>query len=208
MNFCDLAIVLKNTQLRENDRIATVYTRLHGKLDIVFKSVRVSKGKLKALSEVFVWGDYRLFLKNERNIPICTGGEILSVFPSIRADIKKMFLVFYFCEIISRLTPFNQPNEEKYSLLLSALKDLESNKKISVWMRPAFALRFMELAGSGFEKTAVGIDSRIWKVLHIGTWQEVNSLKTNDLARNYIDELIRKFMGDHLNYKLRTEEFL
>ncbi len=208
MNFCDLAIVLKNTQLRENDRIVTIYTRFHGKLDIVFKSVRVSKGKLKALSELFVWGDYRLFLKKEGNIPICTGGEILSVFPSVRADIKKMFLVYYFCEIISRLTPFNQPNEEKYDLMLSALRDLDAHKEVSVWMRPAFALRFMELAGSGFQETAVGIDSRIWKVLHKGSWREVNSLKMNDLAMNYIDELIRKFMGEHLNYKLKTEEFL
>ena len=208
MNFCDLAIVLKNTQLRENDRIVTVYTRFHGKLDIVFKSVRVSKGKLKALSELFVWGDYRLFHKNEQSIPICTGGEILSVFPSIRADIKKMFLVYYFCELMSRLTPSNQPNEEKYNLMLSALRELDSTHKISVWMRPAFTLRFMELAGSGFEETAVGIDSRIWKVIHSGSWAEVNSLDTNDLAMNYIDELIRKYMGDHLNYKLKTEEFL
>ena len=92
--------------------------------------------------------------------------------------------------------------------MISALKELDSNQKVSIWMRPAFALRFMELAGSGFEETAVGIDSRIWKVLHKGTWREVASLEKNDLAMNYIDELIRKFMGDHLNYKLKTEEFL
>ncbi len=208
MNFCDLAIVLKNTQLWENDRIVTVYTRLHGKLDIVFKSVRVPKAKLKGLSEIIVWGDYRLFHKNERSIPICTGGEILSVFPSIRSDIKKMFLVYYFCEIMFRLTPANQPNEEKYNLMLSVLKELDSNRKVSVWMRSAFVLRFMELSGSGFEETAVGIDIRIWKILHSGSWAEVNALERNDLAMNYTNELIQKFMGDHLNYKLKTEEFL
>lgn len=194
--------------MRENDRIVTLYTFSHGRIDVVFKSVRLSKGKLKALSEVFSWGDCRFFIKNEGGIPICTGGEILSVFPRIRADIKKMFLAFHFCEIMARLTPSNQPSGEKYDLMLSALKYLEANNEFSAWMRPAFILRFMEIAGFGFENTAVGVDTEIWRILHKGGWEEVNSLKSNVSVLNYTEDIIKKFVGDHLNYKLKTEEFL
>jgi len=43
MIFCDYGIVLWRRQLRENDRIVTVFTRDRGKFEVNFKSVRLPR---------------------------------------------------------------------------------------------------------------------------------------------------------------------
>ncbi|MFA7008334.1 MAG: DNA repair protein RecO, partial [Elusimicrobiales bacterium] len=125
MIFCDCGLVLWRRPLRENDRIVTVFTRDRGKLEVNFKSVRLPKAKLRALSEPVTWGDYRFYLKNGSNFPVCTGGSSLSVFPRIRLDTRKLFTALYFCEVVNKLTPAHQPSPEKYELLLGALQDLD-----------------------------------------------------------------------------------
>ena len=126
MIFCDYGIVLWRRPLRENDRIVTVFTKDRGKFEVNFKSVRLAKGKLRALSEPVSWGDYRFYLKSGSNFPVCTGGSSLSVFPRIRLDTEKLFTALYFCEVVNKLTPAHQPSPEKYELLLGALRDLDS----------------------------------------------------------------------------------
>jgi len=128
MIFCDYGIVLRSRPLRENDRIVTVFTRENGKLEIAFKSVRLAKGKLRALSEPVSRGDYRVFMKSGSSLPVCTGGQTLSVFPRIRLSADLLFAAFYFCEVVNKITPLHQPSPEKYDLLLGALEHLENGQ--------------------------------------------------------------------------------
>lgn len=207
MIFCDYGIVLWRRPLRENDRIVTVFTRDRGKLEVNFKGVRRPRGKLRALSEPVSWGDYRFYLKNGSNFPICTGGSSLSVFPRIRLDTGRLFTALYFCEVVNKLTPAHQPSPEKYELLLGALQNLESGRP-SPWMRRAFTLRALETAGFGFKHSSVGLDSRLWDTLHDGTWSEVHALEAQPQAMDYLDNLLRRFFSEQLNQQLKTLEFI
>ena len=219
MTFCDSGIVLWRRPLRENDRIVTVFTRGMGKLEVNFKSVRLPKGRLRALSEPVSWGDYRFYLKSGSNFPVCTGGSSLSVFPRIRLDTDKLFTALYFCEVVNKLTPSHQPSPEKYELLLGALQDLDgldtsaatSAKKargLSPWMRRAFTLRALETAGFGFKHSSVGLDSRLWEILHDGSWSEVHALEAQAQSMDYLDNLLRRFFSEQLNQQLKTLEFI
>ncbi|MCX5790960.1 MAG: DNA repair protein RecO [Elusimicrobia bacterium] len=116
MIFCDHGIVLNRRQLRENDRIVTVFTEAGGKLEVNFKSVRLARGKLRALSEPLSWSDFRFYLKKGSNFPVCTGGRSLSVFAGLRGDLDRLCLGLHYCEIVNRLTPAQQPAPEKYAL--------------------------------------------------------------------------------------------
>lgn len=206
MIFCDRGIVLRRRPLRENDRIVTVYTEERGKLEVNFKSVRLPKGKLRALSEPVSFGDYRFFLKNGSNFPVCTGGKTLSVFPGIRRDLDRMFTALYFCEAVAKLTPANSPSAAKYELLLGALRELEDGG-CSRWMRYAFALRAMESAGFGLRHTAAGLDAGLWETLHAAPWAEVHALKGRAGDTEYLENLIARFFEEQLGQRLKTAEF-
>jgi hypothetical protein len=233
MIFCDHGIVLRSRPLRENDRIVTIFTRERGKLEVAFKSVRLAKGKLRALSEPVSRGDYRFFMKNDRSLPVCTGGQTLSVFPRIRLSSDLLFTAFYFCEVISKLTPLHQPSPEKHELLLGALEHLENREYrlepespgagalsrerapqkyadtgLNAWTRRAFTLRALETAGFGFRHTSVGLDARLWDALHTGTWTEVRALEPEPRALDHLDDLLKRFFSEQLDQQLTTLEFV
>ena len=207
MIFCDYGIVLQRRQLRESDRIVTVFTLEHGKLEVNFKGVRLARGKLRALSEAVTWGDYRFFLKKGSNFPVCTGGRSLSVFGGIRKDAERLYLAMHYCEVVNKITPAQSPSPEKYGLLLGALRDLDAYGP-AFWLRRAFTLRALELAGFGFRETAAGPEAEFWETLHGGDWLAVRALKEDQAAADFIDGLLTRFFGEHLGIELRTLQFV
>ncbi|MCM2266387.1 MAG: DNA repair protein RecO [Elusimicrobiales bacterium] len=207
MIFCDYGIVLQRRPLRENDRIVTVFTLEHGKLEVNFKSVRLAKGKLRALSEALTWGDYRFFLKKGSNFPVCTGGRTLSAFGAIRRDLESLYLAMHYCEVVNKLTPAQSPSPEKYGLLLGALYDLDQHGD-AFWLRRAFTLRALDLAGFGFRETAAGPDAELWDALHAGSWKAVRGLKADPAAGEFVDGLCRRVFAESLGVDLRTLPFV
>lgn len=207
MIFCDYGIVLQRRPLRENDRIVTVFTLEHGKLEVNFKSVRLAHGKLRALSEAVTWGDYRFFLKKGSNFPVCTGGRTLSVFGDIRTNLESLYLAQHYCEVVNKLTPAQDPSPQKYGLLLGALHDLDA-LGCSSWLRQAFTLRVLELAGFGFRETAAGPEADFWETLHAGSWTAVRALPEDRASAEFIDGLLARFFGGQLGIDLRTLQFV
>lgn len=207
MIFCEYGIVLNSRPLRENDRIVTVFTEGSGKLDVNFKSVRLARGKLRALGEPVSWGDYRLYLKKGSNFPVCTGGRPLGVFPGVRRSLDALCLALHFCELVNRLTPAGQPSPEKYGLLLGALQELDAGGA-GPWLRQAFTLRVLDFAGFGFRETAAGLDAAAWDALHSGSWSEVRGLPPDAAAAAYIDGLFSRFFAGDVGVELRTLPFV
>ena len=207
MIFCDYGIVLQRRPLRESDRIVTVFTLEHGKLEVNFKSVRLARGKLRALSEAVSWGDYRFFLKKGSNFPVCTGGRTLSVFGGIRRDLERLYLAQHYCEVVNKITPAQSPAPEKYELLLGALQDLDAYGA-AFWLRRAFTLRALELAGFGFRETAAGPEAEVWETLHAGDWLAVRALREDAATADFIDGLFGRFFGEHMGIELRTLPFV
>ena len=207
MIFCDYGIVLQRRPLRESDRIVTVFTLEHGKLEVNFKGVRLAKGKLRALSEAVTWGDYRFFLKKGSNFPVCTGGSSLGVFPGIRKDLERLYLAMHYCEVVNRLTPAQSPSPEKYELLLGALNDLEAYGP-AFWLRRAFTLRALEVAGFGFRETAAGPEAEFWETMHAGSWLQVRALGEDQVQADFIDGLFSRFFSESIGVDLRTLPFV
>lgn len=207
MIFCDHGIVLNSRPLKENDRIVTVFTEAGGKLEVNFKSVRLARGKLRALGLPVSWGDYRFFLKKGSNFPVCTGGRSLSVFGGIRSDLERLCLALHYCELVNKLTAAQVPDPEKYGLLLGALQDLDA-LGWAPWLRQAFTLRALNIAGFGFRETATGLNSSLWDALHDGSWADVRALREDPAASLYTDGLFIRFFADNIGVELRTLPFV
>jgi len=210
MYFCDEGIVLARRLFRDNDKIATIFTRKNGKLDIVFKSITKPKSKLRIFSEVFTYSDYRFYLAKNSNFPVCTGGKIISTFNNIRNNQEKLIASFYLTELINLLTPMQQSSENKFELLLNAFKYLENTYNISKFFLISYALILIEYCGIGFKDTNLGIDTDIWNKLHDPSFSYIDIIES-EMSISYFSSIINKVYGkirEHTSREINTLKFV
>lgn len=204
MIFTDSGIILFRQEFREADRMVSLYTREHGRLNARLPGVLRAAGKLKAVSEPFACADYRFYVRRGGTVATITGGKINSIFPHIRQDLKRTTLAMHFCELIQRLTPLHQPSEAKYELLLAALTELELGE-INSAFAAAFTLRLMTLAGFGLEKPVLKISTEFWRRMHE---DELSSLVFSEpedlLALSKCNSVCRRFLNQYLTFPLNT----
>lgn len=204
MIFTDSGIILFRQEFREADRMVSLYTREHGRLNARLPGVLRAAGKLKAVSEPFACADYRFYVRRGGTVATITGGKINSIFPHIRQDLKRTTLAMHFCELIQRLTPLHQPSEAKYELLLAALTELELGE-INSAFAAAFTLRLMTLAGFGLERPVLKISAEFWRRMHE---DELSSLVFSEpedlLALSKCNSVCRRFLNQYLTFPLNT----
>ena len=204
MIFTDSGIILFRQEFREADRMVSLYTREHGRLNARLPGVLRAAGKLKAVSEPFACADYRFYVRRGGTVATITGGKINSIFPHIRQDLKRTTLAMHFCELIQRLTPLHQPSEAKYELLLAALTELELGE-INSAFAAAFTLRLMTLAGFGLERPVLKISAEFWRRMHE---DELSSLVFSEpedlLALSKCNSVCRRFLNQYFTFPLNT----
>ena len=204
MIFTDSAIVLYRQPFRESDRIVSVYTRTHGRLNARLPGVARTGGKLKALGEPLTLADLRFYVKRGGVLATVTGGKIHSVFPAVRADLKRMHLALHCCELLLRLTPLHQPSEAKFELITSALTELEYGEPTPAFAA-AFTLRLMTLAGFGLDHPVLQIPAEFWQRMHEDKFSNLVFDAPQDLL--YLakcNNVVRRFLDRYLPYPLNT----
>lgn len=204
MIFTDSAVILYRQPLRENDRVVSVYTAEHGRINARLPGVARTTGKLKALGEPFVWADMRFYVKRGGVMATVTGGKIRSVFPRVRADLNRTTLALHCCELVLRLTPLHQVNREKFELLTTALTELEYGEPTPAFA-PAFTLRLMTLAGFGLDHPVLQISPRFWQQMHEDKFSNLIFQDPQDLlALAKCNNIVRRFLDRYLTYPLGT----
>ncbi len=206
MIFTDSGIILLRQKFREADRIVSLYTREHGRINVRVPGVLRTTGKLKALSEPFTCGDYRIYVKRGGVVGTLTGGKLHSVFPAIRTDLKRLTLALHFCELFLRLTPLHQPSEQKFDLLHQALTELEISGTNPAF-QAAFTLRLMMLAGFGLDHPVLQITPQFWQKMHEDKFSNLLFTEPEDLLfLAKCNNVCRRFLNQYLTYPLHTTE--
>lgn len=206
MIFTDTGIILLRQPFREADRIASLYTREHGRINVRVPGVKRQAGKLKAISEPFVCADMRVYVRRGGVMGTLTGGKIKSVFPAIRADLKRMQLALHFCELLFRMTPLHQPSEGKFDLLYQALTELEYGEPLPAF-QAAFTLRLMALAGFGLDHPVLKISPQFWQRMHEERFSSLVFTEPEDmLSLAKCNNVCRRFLEQYLTYPLHTTQ--
>lgn len=117
------AIVLSASDLGEDDRLVTLFTREYGKIRGVArhgkKSVRRFGGALEAFARL------RVLLVLKEGLSSLRGADIITLFPGIRADLPRICHAGYACEVVDRLLPEAFGAPRLYRLLISYLEHLD-----------------------------------------------------------------------------------
>jgi len=198
-------VVLSRRSHREYDRLCTIYTEQFGKIPVRFIGVNRPRGKMKALSEPGVWGEYRLHLSPRSEFAKGVGGRLVTSFPSLRTSLNATFDALACCEMLERLTPDHQPGPEKYKLLCTTLAALDETA--SRWLVASFGLRLADRLGLSLRERAPSAASAVWHNLHETELGSLVSLQYDENADEAARRLLDEHLGAHAGRRLRAFEF-
>lgn len=114
--------ILKKEDLREADRLFTVFTKDFGKLELLARSVRKIKSKLRGglgqfwLSEVeFIQG---------KTYKTLTDTNLIDNFKNLKGDLKRLTVAYKIAEVLDNLVKGEEPDERIWGLLRGVLQRL------------------------------------------------------------------------------------
>ena len=136
------AIVLRNRDLKEADKIIVLYTQKYGKIQAVAKGLRKVKSKLASSLEMFNLNEVMLYMKENRNLATITGCVLKKSLYNLRQDIIKMSSASLVVELTDKLTKENQPSSRVFRLLnkvLSMMQDEDAKNLTSFFIVHLFS---------------------------------------------------------------------
>jgi DNA repair protein RecO (recombination protein O) len=111
------AIIIKQFDLGESDKIITCYTKDYGKIRAVARGVRMSKSPISGTVLPFNY-NYMVFYQG-RSMPRINQVKNIYSFTELRENLKKMAYASYMAEFVEKVGLENAPNQALFSLLLS-----------------------------------------------------------------------------------------
>lgn len=113
------AIILKKREVGETDRLYTLYTSGHGKIQAVAKGVRKPEAKLAGQLETFTHG--LVIVVKGKGAGKIAGAVAENVFPYIRTDADTLRRVLDTMNVFERLVGWDESDPELFRLLLEYL---------------------------------------------------------------------------------------
>ena len=139
------ALVLREVDYKESDKILTLFTREAGKLTASARGCRKKGSAVAAGCQLLAWSEFVLYDYNGRWSVKEAAAERL--FQGVRDDLDKLALGCYFAEVAELLAVEGEPSPELLSLILNCLHALDKLDRPPELVKAAFELRAMCLAG-------------------------------------------------------------
>lgn len=141
------ALVVRRTDLRENDRIITFYSRESGRVQAVARGVRKRGSKRAALFEPFRVLDVVLRESKRGSLYSISDISSLKEYVHLCSNLERLSVGFHVLSMLSRLTPSGQPEPQLYRLAIKTLELLDNPETEPTGEMLRFELRFLEISG-------------------------------------------------------------
>lgn len=140
------ALVLRRADYADYDRMVTLLTPEHGRLDAVARGCRRPRSPLVNAAEPFISGEFQLFRKGERySIEQC---QVREGFYDLRTDYDRLVHGAYWLRLLDAGVPRDVPAPDIFMLALKALAHLNYAADLPPAMLTlAFEAHFMALSG-------------------------------------------------------------
>lgn len=140
------AIILRVVDFSNTSCIVTMYTRDFGKISALAKGARRSKSPFEAALDVLSICHVVFVHKSHDALDILTEAKLERRFRAAARDLSKLYLAYYFVELITALTEQVDPQPELYDLFESAIIGLDQDESNEDWML-RFEMRLLSLIG-------------------------------------------------------------
>lgn len=216
------AVVLRAQRLGDADRVLTLFTAQHGKLDAVAKGVRRQTSRKAGHLEPLTLTS--LLLAHGRTLDIITDAQTVESFLPLREEIDRLARGLYVAELIDRFHAERAENYPAFRLLVETLEQLAHAAPLDLVVR---RFELLLLVHTGFAPRldrCVACDAALTPVTNgfsiaLGgvlcpscvrmqpgaTPLSVNALKVlRFLRQSSLDEALRLHLPPRLNAELET----
>lgn len=139
------ALVIRHADYGDYDRMLTLVTPKHGRIEAVARGCRRLKSPLVNAAEIFTSGEYTLFEKNGRySVELCQIKE--SFFP-LRSDYDRLVHGVYWMRLLDALVLPDMPYGEVFMLTLKALAYLCYSEHDPALITFAYEMHLMACEG-------------------------------------------------------------
>ncbi|MBR6779255.1 MAG: DNA repair protein RecO [Clostridia bacterium] len=140
-------IVIKLTDYKEADKLASIFSLEKGMIFTKFVGVKRDKAKYKSIAQPFVFADFTLNKKG--NNYTITNADVIDTFPKIMSDYNKTICGYIILDIVYSILPKEKPEPELFALTISALKNIEETDEFNATID--YILKFISFSGMGLE---------------------------------------------------------
>lgn len=145
MHLTTNALVLREVNYKESDKILTILTEREGKITVSARGCRKKGSPIAAACQLLVWGEFTLYEFKGLWAVKETASERL--FEGIRTDLDKMALASYIAEVTETLAEEGQSEPGLLAVALNCLHALDKLNLPLPQVKTAFEWRAMALAG-------------------------------------------------------------
>ena len=145
MHFSIKGLVIRETKLKESDKILTVLTKEYGKISVYAHGVRSFKSKYMKEATLLSYSNF-ILAKKGNYLTLCEA-SIIENFPGAQYDLTLYSLCQYIVDVAGELSLYDTPDEEILPLTLNTLWALCNTKTDKTQIKCAYELRIMTIAG-------------------------------------------------------------
>jgi len=139
-------IVLKTFDFRETSRIATIFTKDHGKIKGVFKGIRKDRKKFGTSLDRFTVNDIVYYWHATSELHLVGQCDLKQFFFPIRKNMRRTLAAVYALELVDSVMPLEEENKKVYQLMLNYFSGLEEIKDINKLVH-IFQVKILHLSG-------------------------------------------------------------
>ena len=151
----DRGFILKRVNFGDSDRYITIFTKNHGKIEVLARGVRKITSRRASSVELLNLIEFQS-VRSHKNY-VLTEVKLLNSFENLKeglAQIKKAFLI---CELINAILPSNQKHPDVFILILNTLYSIPKEPRAL----PYFQAKLLTLLGFWDQKYAFKNESHL-----------------------------------------------
>ncbi len=139
------ALVLRRSEYRDYDRMLTLLTAEYGKVEAVARGCRRPKSELINAAELFVCGQYQLYLNHDRySVLQC---RVTEGFYDLRKDMDRLTLGASWLKLLETVSVSGEPQKELFDMALSALSYLTYSNIEPKLLNAMFLMKLLYIGG-------------------------------------------------------------
>lgn len=161
----DTAFILRRVNFGDSDRYITLFTKNHGKIEVVAKGVRKITSRRASSVELLNLIEFQA-IKSSKNY-ILTEVKLVSSYEGLKNQLTNIEKVFMMCELMDAIMPNGVVHEDVFDLLMRAADKICDDEKNMAY----FQAKLLSL---------------------LGFWDGKTSFKNADHVTAYVEQIIER----------------
>ncbi len=137
-------LIIRTVDIKETDRLVTIFTEEYGALTALARGARSLKSRKLAASMQFCYGRYVLYKQGDKYS--IKEAELIENFFDIRQSIEGLALANYICEVLSFVT-VEEADQDLLRLSLNSLYAISKGMHSVEKIKAAFEIRAISILG-------------------------------------------------------------